>query len=55
VKGLTPDASGRAVDEYLAVLHDAAFGAATEVTPNFVSPSDPAARWTTAHGGHVSS
>jgi hypothetical protein len=33
-----------AIDEYLAVLDDAAFGAATEVTPKFVSPSDPAAR-----------
>jgi len=41
----------RATDEYLAVLDDAAFGAATEVTPKFVSPSGPAARWTAAHGG----
>ncbi|MET4236290.1 transposase [Bradyrhizobium sp. I1.8.5] len=45
-KGLSPSVAGRAVDEYLAVLDDAAFGAATEVTPKFVSPSDPAARWT---------
>lgn len=45
-KGLPPAAAGRAIDEYLAVLDDAAFGAATEVTPKFVSPSDPAARWT---------
>jgi hypothetical protein len=52
-KGLPPEASGRAVDEYLAVLDDAAFGAATEVTPKFVSPADPAARWTGAHGGQV--
>ena len=37
------DAS-RAVKEYLATLNDAAFGAASEVTPKFVSPSDPAAR-----------
>ena len=29
--GLPPDAAGRAVEEYLAVLDDAAFGAATEV------------------------
>jgi hypothetical protein len=29
--------------EYLATLDDAAFGAASEVTPKFVSPSDPAA------------
>jgi transposase len=51
--GLPPDASGRAVEEYLAVLDDAAFGAATEVTPKFVSPADPAARWTGAHGGQA--
>src|SRR3954469_11097334 len=31
-KGLPPEAAGRAIDEYLAVLDDAAFGAATEVT-----------------------
>ena len=47
-KGLPPNAAGRAIDEYLGVLDDAAFGAATEVTPKFVSPSDPAARWTGA-------
>ena len=52
-KGLPPEAAGRAVSEYLAVLDDAAFGAATEVTPKFVSPSDPAARWTGAHGGQA--
>ena len=52
-KGLPPQAAGRAVDEYLAVLDDAAFGAATEVTPKFVSPPDPAARWTGAHGGQA--
>src|SRR5438067_13780951 len=32
-----------------AVLDDAAFGAATEVTLKFVSPADPAARWTAAY------
>jgi len=52
-KGLPPDAAGRAIDEYLALLDDAAFGAATEVTPKFISPSDPAARWTGAHGGQA--
>jgi transposase len=52
-KELPPEASGRAIDEYLAVLDDAAFGAATEVTPKFVSPADPAARWTGAHGGQA--
>jgi transposase len=50
-QGLPPEKSSRAVDEYLAVLDDAAFGGATEVTPKFVSPADPAARWTSAHGG----
>src|SRR5258705_12959031 len=44
-RGLAPEASGRAIEENLAVLDDAAFGAATEVTPNFVSPSDSAASW----------
>ena len=46
----TKDAS-RAVKEYLATLDDAAFGAASEVTPKFVSPSDPAAQWTGAMRG----
>jgi transposase len=50
---LAPQATGRAVREYLAVLDDAAFGAATEVTPKFISPADPAARWTGAHGGQA--
>jgi hypothetical protein len=45
--------SSRAIDEYLTVLADAAFGAATEVTPKFTSPTDPAARWTGAHGGQA--
>jgi hypothetical protein len=44
------DAS-RAVKEYLATLDDAAFGGASEVTPKFVSPSDPAAQWTGAMRG----
>jgi transposase len=52
-KGLPPETTGRAVEEYLAVLDDAAFGAATEVVPKFVSPADPAARWTGAHGGQA--
>jgi transposase len=47
--GLPPAAAGRAVDEYLAVLDDAAFGAASEVTPKFIAPADPATRWTAAH------
>jgi transposase len=52
-KWLAPEAAGHAVDEYLAVLDDAAFGAATEVVPKFISPADPAARWTGAHGGQA--
>jgi transposase len=44
------DAS-RAVKEYLATLDDAGFGAASEVTPKLVSPSDPAAQWTGAMRG----
>jgi len=50
-QGLPPEMSNRAINEYLAVLDDAAFGAATELTPKFISPADPAARWTSAHGG----
>jgi len=45
--------AGHAVREYLATLDDAAFGAASEVTPKFISPSDPAAQWTGAHKGHA--
>ncbi len=37
--------------EYLATLDDTAWGAATDVVPKFVSPSDPAAQWTGAHKG----
>jgi transposase len=43
--------ASRATREYLASLDDAAFGAASEVTPKFVSPSDPAAQWTGAMRG----
>jgi transposase len=46
-----PEGANRAVREYLAVLDDAAFGAATPVVPKFISPADPAARWTGANGG----
>src|ERR1043166_4650870 len=52
-KGLPPEASSRAIEEYLAVLDDAAFGAATNVVPKFVSPADPAARWTGASCGQA--
>jgi transposase len=50
-KELDPAAASRAAKEYLATLNDAAFGAATEVQPKFVSPSDPAAQWTGALKG----
>ena len=50
-KQLDPAAARRAVKEYFATLNDAAFGAATEVQPKFVSPSDPAAQWTGALKG----
>ncbi len=43
--------ANRAVEEYLATLDDAAFGAATPVEPKFISPVDPAARWTASWGG----
>jgi transposase len=43
----------RAAREYLATLDDAAFGAASERIPKFISPSDPAAQWTGAHKGHA--
>ena len=52
-EGLSPDLSSRAVDEYLATLDDAAFGAATPVVPKRVSPADPASRYTSAHGGQA--
>ena len=48
-----PEDASRAVTEYLAVLDETAFGAATPVTPKYISPADPAARWTGAHGGQA--
>jgi len=51
--GLPAEATSRAVAEYLEVLDDAAFGAATPVVPKYLSPSDPAARYTSAHGGQA--
>lgn len=52
-EGLPSEAANHAVREYLAVLDDAAFGAATPVVPKFIAPADPAARWTAAHGGQA--
>ena len=46
-------AGRRAVREYLDTLDKAAWGAASETVPKFVSPSDPAAQWTGAHKGHA--
>jgi hypothetical protein len=46
-------ANRRSVKEYLDTLDDAAWGAASEVTPKFVSRSDPAAQWTGALKGHA--
>jgi hypothetical protein len=46
-------ATRRSVREYLDTLDDAAWGAATDVQPKFVSRSDPAAQWTGAHKGHA--
>lgn len=46
-----PDTASRAAKEYVDTLDDAAFGAASDVVPKFVSPSDPAAQWTGAHKG----
>ena len=47
-KNIDPKAASRAAKEYLATLEDAAYGAASSVTPKFISPSDPAAQWTGA-------
>lgn len=43
--------ASRATTEYLQTLDDAAFGAATPVEPKFISPVDPAARWSAADRG----
>jgi transposase len=45
------EAASRSVREYLAVLEDSTWGAATEVQPKFISGSDPAAQWTAAKDG----
>lgn len=41
----------RAVREYLNVLDDAAFGAATTIEPKFTSHADPSSEWTPARKG----
>jgi transposase len=50
-KNRAPEKASRAVKEYMATLDAAVFGAASDVTPKFVSPSDPAAQWTGAMRG----
>ena len=50
-KNRAPEKASRAVKEYMATLDAAAFGAASDVAPKFVSPSDPAAQWTGAMRG----
>jgi transposase len=45
---IDPETAPRAVREYLAVLDDAAFGAASDTAPKFTAPADPAAQWTGA-------
>jgi transposase len=50
-KDRDPARSSRAVKEYLETLDDVAWGAASDVIPKFISPSDPAAQWTGAHKG----
>ena len=50
-KELDAQTASRATKEYLATLNDAAYGAASDVVPKFVSPSDPAAQWTGAMRG----
>jgi len=50
-EGLPADLTSRAVDEYIETLDHVAFGAATKVVPKYISPADPAARWTGADGG----
>ena len=47
-KDIDPEQASRAVREYLATLDDPAYGTASEVTPKFISPSDPAVQWTGA-------
>ena len=43
----------RSVREYLDTLDEAAWGAASETRPKFISRSDPAAQWTGALKGHA--
>ena len=49
----THAATRRSVREYLDTLDEAAWGAASETVPKFISRSDPAAQWTGALKGHA--
>ncbi len=49
---IDPADAPRAVKEYLDVLDDAAFGAATEVEPKFTSHSDPASQCLSVIASH---
>ena len=49
---ITPQYAPHALREYIDVLDDAAFGAASEVKPKFRSHSDPASQWTAARKEH---
>lgn len=46
-----PNDAPRAVREYLDVLDDEAFGAASDVKPKFTAHADPASQWTAARKG----
>lgn len=48
---IAPADAPRAVREYLDVLDDEAFGAASEVKPKFTAHVDPASQWTAARKG----
>ena len=48
---IDPSEAPRAVREYLDTLDEAAFGAATTVTPKFTAHADPASQWTAARKG----
>jgi transposase len=52
-KGLPPASRKPCHRRVLAVLDDAAFGAATEIVPKFISPAHPVARWIGAHRGQA--
>ena len=51
VAELDQSKASRAVREYMAVLDEAAFGGTSETPAKYVSPVDPAARWTAAASG----